>query len=315
MTSHPGYPDADHGQVGPVQAVITATACRQDWGQIRPSRRHPAATQVEPLQAALLGPTQAVTATRGLGEPEAILATPAGKHARPEEQGRRFDRHLSRFKWLRNSAIRRKIRSDVDAEGPDGLKDSNYGLSAARGSVADSPAAVAPCARLLYGEYVSETTPDGSCAAPTSRSLPGAAPSNSRAAEKYWIYATVTSSTWYRGTWPPRRGRCWTNPSSLPATQARFGMSSQHRTEAMLRQGVEEAVMVDTRLIDEPRCREKSAGYVFGEHNLPPVPGRPRETPKESGVTFVPSLRFHGVLPGATVVMPRALAAALRRLS
>lgn len=193
-----------------------------------------------------------VTATRGLGEPEAILATPAGKHARPEEQGRRFDRHLSRFKWLRNSAIRRKIRPDVDAEGPDGLKDSNYGLSAARGSVADSPAAVAPCARLLYGEYVSETTPDGSCAAPTSRRLPGAAPSNSRAAEKYWIYATVTSSTWYRGTWPPRRGRCWTNPSSLPATQAGFGMSSQHRTEAMLRQGVEEAVMVDTRLIDEP---------------------------------------------------------------
>jgi hypothetical protein len=25
------------------------------------------------------------------------------------------------------------MRSDVDAEGPDGLKDSNYGLSAARG--------------------------------------------------------------------------------------------------------------------------------------------------------------------------------------
>jgi len=254
--------------------------------------------------------------SRGLGELEAILATPAGKHARPEEQGRRFDRHLSRFKWLRNSAIRRKMRSDVDAEGPDGLKDSNYGLSAARGSVADSPAAVAPCARLLYGEYVSETTPDGSCAAPTSRSLPGAAPSNSRAAEKYWIYATVTSSTWYRGTWPPRRGRCWTNPSSLPATQARFGMStvSTARRRCSVRVLKKRSWLIRGSSTS-PRCREKSAGYVFGEHSLPPVPGRPRETPKESGVTFVPSLRFHGVLPGATVVMPRALAAALRRLS
>ena len=29
-------------------------------------------------------------------------------------------------------------------------------------------------------------------------------------------------------------------------------VNGQHRTEAMLRQGVEEAVMVDTRLIDEP---------------------------------------------------------------
>jgi hypothetical protein len=29
-------------------------------------------------------------------------------------------------------------------------------------------------------------------------------------------------------------------------------VNGQHRTEAMLRQGVEEAVMLDTRLIDEP---------------------------------------------------------------
>ena len=57
-------------------------------------------------------------------------------------------------------------------------------------------------------------------------------------------------------------------------------VNGQHRTEAMLRQGVEEAVMVDTRLIDEPPLPGESAGYVFGEHNLPPVPGRPRATPR-----------------------------------
>jgi hypothetical protein len=42
---------------------------------------------------------------RGLGELESMLATPAGMHARLEEQGRRFDRHLRRLKRLRNSAI------------------------------------------------------------------------------------------------------------------------------------------------------------------------------------------------------------------
>ena len=89
-------------------------------------------------------------------------------------------------------------------------------------------------------------------------------------------------------------------------------MSSQHRTEAMLRQGVEEAVMVDTRLIDEPPVAGRNRPHMCLASTACRLP---RETPKESGVTFVPSLRFHGVLPGATVVMPRALAAALRRLS
>lgn len=42
---------------------------------------------------------------RGLGEIEAVLATPAGMYARLEEQGRRFDRQLRRLKRLRNSAI------------------------------------------------------------------------------------------------------------------------------------------------------------------------------------------------------------------
>ena len=29
MTSDPGYPDADHGEAGPVQAVTTVAACRK----------------------------------------------------------------------------------------------------------------------------------------------------------------------------------------------------------------------------------------------------------------------------------------------
>lgn len=43
--------------------------------------------------------------TRGLGEVETALATPAGMFARLDEQCRRFDRQLARLKRLRNSAI------------------------------------------------------------------------------------------------------------------------------------------------------------------------------------------------------------------
>ncbi len=43
--------------------------------------------------------------SRGLGEIEAMLATPAALHSGLEEQGRRFDRQLGRLKRLRNSAI------------------------------------------------------------------------------------------------------------------------------------------------------------------------------------------------------------------
>jgi hypothetical protein len=43
--------------------------------------------------------------SRGLGEIETMLATPAGMHGGLEEQGRRFERQLSRLKRLRNSAI------------------------------------------------------------------------------------------------------------------------------------------------------------------------------------------------------------------
>jgi hypothetical protein len=42
---------------------------------------------------------------RGLGELETALATPAATHAKLEEYGRRFDRHLARLKRLRNAAI------------------------------------------------------------------------------------------------------------------------------------------------------------------------------------------------------------------
>jgi len=42
---------------------------------------------------------------RGLTELDGFLATPATMHARLEEHGRRFDRHLRRLKRLRNSAI------------------------------------------------------------------------------------------------------------------------------------------------------------------------------------------------------------------
>jgi hypothetical protein len=40
---------------------------------------------------------------RGLAELKTILGSPAGMHARLEEQGRRFDRHLAGLKRLRNS--------------------------------------------------------------------------------------------------------------------------------------------------------------------------------------------------------------------
>jgi hypothetical protein len=43
--------------------------------------------------------------SRGLGEIEAMLATPAAMHNGLDEQGRRFERQLGRLKRLRNSAI------------------------------------------------------------------------------------------------------------------------------------------------------------------------------------------------------------------
>jgi hypothetical protein len=43
--------------------------------------------------------------SRGLGEVETALATPAGMFGRLDEQCRRFDRQLARLKRLRNSAI------------------------------------------------------------------------------------------------------------------------------------------------------------------------------------------------------------------
>jgi hypothetical protein len=73
--------------------------------------------------------------------------------------------------------------------------------------------------------------------------------------------------------------------------------------------------MVDTRLIDEPPLPGEIGRICVWRAQPAACPGKAPGNPKESGVTFVPSLRFHGVLPGATVVMPRALAAALRRLS
>ena len=54
--------------------------------------------------------------SRGLGELEAILATPAGMYRRLEELGRRFDRHMSRLKRLRNSAIHGGPVSDAGCE-------------------------------------------------------------------------------------------------------------------------------------------------------------------------------------------------------
>ena len=48
--------------------------------------------------------------------------------------------------------------TDVDAEGPDGLKDSNYGLSAARGSVARPEIAVV--GRLVCLLYTSDAADD-----------------------------------------------------------------------------------------------------------------------------------------------------------
>jgi hypothetical protein len=47
--------------MGPVQTVTTRRIDK--WSQIRPSERHSAATQVEPIQTVALGPNQAVTAT------------------------------------------------------------------------------------------------------------------------------------------------------------------------------------------------------------------------------------------------------------
>jgi predicted acyl esterase len=49
--------------VGPVQAVTTVTACRKGGAKSDRHNDTPPPQQVEPLQAALLGPTQAVTAT------------------------------------------------------------------------------------------------------------------------------------------------------------------------------------------------------------------------------------------------------------
>jgi hypothetical protein len=58
----PGHPDTDHGEVGPNQAVTTVTACHTGGAKSDRHKRHPAASQVGPLQAALLGPNQAVIA-------------------------------------------------------------------------------------------------------------------------------------------------------------------------------------------------------------------------------------------------------------
>jgi hypothetical protein len=75
------------------------------------------------------------------------------------------------------------------------------------------------------------------------------------------IEANVKSPTWCRGTWPPRRGRCWTNPSSLPATQTRFGTStvSTARRRCSVRVSKKRSCLVRGSSTS-PRCREKSAG-------------------------------------------------------
>ena len=70
MISDPDHPDADHVEVGPIQAVTTVTACHKGGAKSDRHNDTPRPSRVGPFQAVILGPIQAVIAMTTLRGPQ-----------------------------------------------------------------------------------------------------------------------------------------------------------------------------------------------------------------------------------------------------